>query len=157
MRISTLSKAISMGCKEVSLSSTGIPDQLREQNAAHYLKGIKDVWSQIFRHDQQAMRMLGNATVKAVELTSPKHSKRVAGMLHGQLVNGQIFAAFSLQDREVIWIWSELSKIAGRITSFFSFFADINYLHACAYERHRLASSNGASIGGDQDEEKTPG
>ncbi|KAH6714710.1 hypothetical protein BKA61DRAFT_575424 [Leptodontidium sp. MPI-SDFR-AT-0119] len=74
------------------------------------------------------MPMLDNATVKAVELTSPKHSKRDAGMLHGQLVNGQIFAAFSLQDREVIWIWSELSKIAGLITSFFSFFADINYL-----------------------------
>ncbi|KAH7330033.1 hypothetical protein BKA65DRAFT_404486, partial [Rhexocercosporidium sp. MPI-PUGE-AT-0058] len=121
MRISTLSKVISMGCKE---------------NAVHYLKGIKDVWSQIFRHDKQAMRMLDHATVKAVELTSPKHSKRDAEMLHGQLVNGQIFAAFNLQDREVIW--SELSKIAGLITSFLSFFADINYLHACAYGMRHL-------------------
>ncbi|KAG9241126.1 hypothetical protein BJ878DRAFT_558879 [Calycina marina] len=133
MRISTLNKLISMGCKE----------------------GIKDVWSRIFRHKKQAMRMLDTATVKAVELTSPKHSKVDAEMLHGRLVNGQIFAAFNLQDRELIW--GELSKIAGLITSFLSFFADINYLHARAYERHRLASSNGASIGGDQDEEKTPG
>jgi hypothetical protein len=136
MRISTLNKLISMGCKEVSLSSTGIPDLLRKQNAIHYLKGMKDVWSQIFRHDKQAMRMLDNATVKAVELTSPKHSKRDSEVLHGQLVNGQIFAAFSLQDREVIW--SELSKIAGLITSFLSFFADINYLHARAYGMRHL-------------------
>ncbi|PVH68124.1 hypothetical protein DL98DRAFT_475067, partial [Cadophora sp. DSE1049] len=121
MRISTLSKVMSMGCSE---------------NAVHYLKGIKDVWSQIFHHDKQAMRMLDNATVKAVELTSPKHSKRDAQMLHGQLVSGRIFAAFNPQDREVIW--SELSKIGGLITSLYSFFADINYLHACAYSMRYL-------------------
>ncbi len=136
MRISTLNKLISMGCKEVRLSSTGIPDLLREQNAIHYLKGIKDVWSRIFRHEKQAMRMLDTATVKAVELTSPKHSKGDAEMLHGRLVNGQIFAAFNLQDRELIW--GELSKIDGLITSFFSFFADINYLHARAYGMRHL-------------------
>jgi hypothetical protein len=130
MRISTLNRLISMGCKEVSLSSTGIPDLLREQNAVHYLKGMKDVWSQIFRHDKQAMGMLDNATVKAVELTSPKHSKWDAQKLHGQVGKGYIFAAFSRQDREVIW--SELSKIGGLIPSFLSFFADINYLRACA-------------------------
>jgi len=136
MRISTLNKLISMGCKEVSLSSAGIPDLLRKQNAIHYLKGIKDVWSRIFRHEKQAMRMLDTATVKVVELTSPKHSKRDAEMLHGRLVNGQIFAAFNLQDRELIW--GELSKIAGLITSFLSFFADINYLHARAYGMRHL-------------------
>ncbi|PVH71515.1 hypothetical protein DL98DRAFT_540001 [Cadophora sp. DSE1049] len=82
-------------------------------------EGNKDVWSRIFRHNKQAMRMLDNATVKAVELTFLKHSKRDAEMLHGRLVNSQIFAAFSLRDREVIW--SELSKIAGLITLFFFF------------------------------------
>ncbi|XMA19901.1 hypothetical protein WAI453_012692 [Rhynchosporium graminicola] len=70
--------------------------------------------------------------VKAVELTSPKHSKQDAEILHSRLVNSQIFAAFSFQDRE--GIWSELSKIAGLVTLFFSFFADINYLHARAYD-----------------------
>ncbi|KAH7305378.1 hypothetical protein BKA65DRAFT_520822 [Rhexocercosporidium sp. MPI-PUGE-AT-0058] len=89
IRISTLSKVINIGYKE---------------NAVHYLKDIKDIWSQIFRHNKQAMQMLDNATVKAVELTSPKHSKQDAQMLHGQLVNGQIFAAFNLQDRELYTI-----------------------------------------------------
>ncbi|KAH6716374.1 hypothetical protein BKA61DRAFT_479566, partial [Leptodontidium sp. MPI-SDFR-AT-0119] len=56
IRISTLNKLISIRCNE---------------NAVYYLKGIKDVWSQIFSHNKQAMRMLDNAIVKAVELTAP--------------------------------------------------------------------------------------
>ena len=46
--------------------------------------------------------MVNNTIVKALELIAPKHSKRDAQILYGQLVSGQIFAAFSLEDRETI-------------------------------------------------------
>ncbi|KAG9238306.1 hypothetical protein BJ875DRAFT_502178 [Amylocarpus encephaloides] len=121
MRISTLNKMISMRCDEEVLA---------------YLTHIKDVWSQLLGQNEQAMRMVDNTTVKALELKAPKYSKGDAQMLHGQLVSGEIFVAFSLQDREAIW--SVLRNIPGLIPSFFTFFRDLYYLQACAGSMRHL-------------------
>jgi hypothetical protein len=59
-----------------------------------------------------------------MELMAPKHAKRDAQMLHGQLVSGQIFAPFSPRDRETIW--SVLRNVPGLNPSFFTFLADLN-------------------------------
>jgi hypothetical protein len=76
------------------------------------------------------MQMVDQATVKALELTAPKSSQRDAQELHGQLISGQIFGAFNLQDRELIW--SQLCTISGLIPSLFTLFEDLKYLQACA-------------------------
>jgi hypothetical protein len=80
--------------------------------------------------------MVDNATVKALELMAPKHSKQDAQRLHGLLVSGRIFAAFSLEDRETIW--SVLRNVPGLIPSLFTFFADLKYLQACAGSMRHL-------------------
>lgn len=95
-----------------------------------YLTHIKDVWSQLLRHNKEAMLMVDQATVKAVELMAPKSSKRDAQALHGQLVSGQIFSGFNLESREIIW--SGLRTISGLIPSLYTFFEDLKYLEACA-------------------------
>ncbi|OAF55407.1 hypothetical protein VC83_08335 [Pseudogymnoascus destructans] len=81
MRISTLNRMISMRCDDEVLS---------------YLTHIKDVWSRLLHHNKEAMLIVDQATVKAVELMAPKSSKRDAQALHGQLLSGQIFSGFSL-------------------------------------------------------------
>lgn len=89
--------------------------------------------------------MLDNVTVKAVELMAPRHSKRDAQMLHGQLASGQIFAAFSPQDRDTIW--SKLSTANGLIPSLFTLFEDLKYLQACASSmRHLVEPSPGQTL-----------
>jgi hypothetical protein len=76
------------------------------------------------------MQMVDNTTVRALELMAPKHSKQDAQKLYGQLVSGQIFAAFSPQDRDIIW--SVLGNVLSPIPSLFTFFADLTYLQTCA-------------------------
>jgi hypothetical protein len=91
------------------------------------------------------MRMLDNVTVKAVELMAPRHSKRDAQMLHGQLVSGQIFTAFSPQDRDAIW--SKLRTASGLIPSLFTLFEDLKYLQACAGSmRHLVEPAPGQTL-----------
>jgi hypothetical protein len=91
------------------------------------------------------MRMLDNVTVKAVELMAPRHSKRDAQMLHGQLASGQIFAAFSPQDRDAIW--SKLRTASGLIPSLFTLFEDLKYLQACTGSmRHLVEPAPGQTL-----------
>ncbi|KAH6663816.1 hypothetical protein B0J14DRAFT_661757 [Halenospora varia] len=40
-----------------------------------YLTHIKDVWSQLLGYNKQAMRIVDNTTIKALELKAPKYSK----------------------------------------------------------------------------------
>jgi hypothetical protein len=46
------------------------------------------------------------------------------------VLRGQIFSAFSQQEREAIW--DELRSIDGLIPSLYTFFEDLKYLSACA-------------------------
>jgi hypothetical protein len=107
-----------------------------KQEVLSYLTHIKDVWSQLLRHNKEAMLMVDQATVKAVELMAPKSSKRDAQALHGQLLWGQIFSGFNLEGRETIW--SGLRTISGLIPSLYTFFEDLKYLEACAGSMRHL-------------------
>lgn len=68
--------------------------------------------------------------MKALELKSPRHSRRDARVIQGLLMSGQIFAEFSQSEREVIW--GDLRSVDGIIPSLFTFFEDLKYLIACA-------------------------
>ncbi|KAH7379083.1 hypothetical protein BKA64DRAFT_243572 [Cadophora sp. MPI-SDFR-AT-0126] len=130
MRISTLNKMISMNFPEA---------------VVHYLEDIKEFWSQLLAYNKQAMRMLDNVTVKAVELMAPRHSRRDAQKLHGQLASGQIFAAFNSEDRDAIW--SRLRTASGLIPSLFTLFEDLKYLQACAGSmRHLVEPAPGQTL-----------
>jgi len=69
-------------------------------------------------------------TASALELKVLRYSNRDAQALQGQLLSGQIFGAFSQQEREAIW--GELRAIDCLIPSLFTFFEDIKYLSTCA-------------------------
>ncbi|KAL6242584.1 hypothetical protein RBB50_010230 [Rhinocladiella similis] len=115
MRISTLHKMIGMKCDEEVL---------------HYLEHVGKVWHGLLRGDKVALRKVDQATVKALELRAPRYSRQDALLLQGQLLSGQIFGAFSREQREEIW--RELRSIDGLIPSLFTFFEDIKYLNACS-------------------------
>ncbi len=101
-----------------------------EQEVLHYLEHIKEVWHKLLRGDKTALQKVDQVTVKALELKAPRYSKRDAQVVQGQLLSGQIFSAFSQQEREAIW--SELRSIDCLIPSLFTFFEDLKYLSACA-------------------------
>ncbi|KFY37968.1 hypothetical protein V494_04573 [Pseudogymnoascus sp. VKM F-4513 (FW-928)] len=96
----------------------------------HYLQHIKEFWHRLLRGNYSALRKLDEATVKALELKSPRSSRRDARVLQGLLKRGQIFTEFSQPEREVIW--GDLRSVGGLIPSLFTFFEDLKYLIACA-------------------------
>ena len=63
---------------------------------------MKKVWLRIMRGNEAALRKVDQASVKAVELRAPRYSRRDALLLQGQLLSGQIFSAFSREEREEI-------------------------------------------------------
>lgn len=69
-------------------------------------------------------------TVKALEGRAPRYSRKDALLLQGQLLSGQIFGAFSREQREEIW--SEIRSIDTLIPSLHTFFEDSKYLSACS-------------------------
>ena len=100
------------------------------QEILHYLNRIREVWQMLFQGDKEAMGRLDRVTVKAVELTAPRASTQDAEALRRQLLSGEIFSAFSLQERE--GIYSRLQAIDGLVPSFFSLFRDYHCLAAYA-------------------------
>ncbi|KFZ04568.1 hypothetical protein V502_10052 [Pseudogymnoascus sp. VKM F-4520 (FW-2644)] len=100
------------------------------QELIHYLQHIKEFWHRLLRGNYTALRKVDEATVKALELKSPRYSRRDARVLQGLLMRGQIFAEFSQPEREVIW--GDLRSVDGLIPSLFTFFEDLKYLIACA-------------------------
>ena len=122
MKISVLHRVIGGHCKEQVL---------------HYLRRIPYVWlSKLLDEDAQAIEKVDEFTVKAVELKAPSSSRLDAAKLKGQLSNGQIFGAFSQQERDRIF--TKLMSISGLIPSLYSFFEDFKYLEACATSVKRL-------------------
>jgi len=76
--------------------------------------------------------------VKALELKAPRLSTLDAKVLRGQVLGGEIFGAFSEQER--VAIWGRLQAVDGLIPSLFTFFEDVKYLEACANCVKRLVS-----------------
>jgi hypothetical protein len=109
---------------------------------------MKDFWyTRVLEENTQAMPKVDQVTVKALELTAPGACRADARVLYGLLMNGQIFSAFSQQEREAMWpiicSWSTHRLIP----SFFGFFQDVNYLEGPADCVKRLISvSHGATI-----------
>jgi len=84
------------------------------------------------------MQKVDQATVKALELKAPRLSTLDAKVLRGQVLEGEIFGAFSEQER--VAIWGRLQAVDGLIPSLFTFFEDVKYLEACANCVKRLVS-----------------
>jgi len=84
------------------------------------------------------MQKVDQATVKALELKAPRLSTLDAKVLRGQVLGGEIFGAFSEQER--VAIWGRLQAVDGLIPSLFTFFEDVKYLEACANCVKRLVS-----------------
>ncbi|OBT56666.1 hypothetical protein VE04_03822 [Pseudogymnoascus sp. 24MN13] len=115
MKISMLGTVMSLNCDE---------------EVIHYLQHIKEFWHRLLRGNYTALRKVDEATVKALELKSPRYSRRDARVLQGLVMRGEIFAEFSQPEREVIW--GDLRSVDGLIPSLFTFFEDLKYLIACA-------------------------
>jgi hypothetical protein len=75
------------------------------------------------------MRKVDRATVQALQLRAPRASTLDTRILRRQIQGGEIFGAFSEQERETIW--GRLHLIEGLIPTLFSFFKDLQYLQAC--------------------------
>ncbi len=76
--------------------------------------------------------------MKALELKAPRLSTLDAKVLRGQVLGGEIFGAFSEQER--VAIWGRLQAVDRLIPSLFTFFEDVKYLEACANCVKRLVS-----------------
>ncbi len=90
------------------------------------------------------MQKVDQATVKALELKAPRLSTLDAKVLRGQVLGGEIFGAFSEQER--VAIWGRLQAVDGLIPSLFTFFEDVKYLEACANCVKRLVSLSSRDI-----------
>ncbi|KAK5065433.1 hypothetical protein LTR84_001271 [Exophiala bonariae] len=102
----------------------------RDQEVLHYLEHVREVWHRLLRGDKAALQKVDQDTVKALELRAPRYSRRESLLLYGQMLSGQIFGAFSREEREEIWL--DLRSIDGLIPSLFTFFEDLKYLSAPA-------------------------
>jgi Protein of unknown function (DUF3723) len=121
MMLTTLHKMMAMKCDKEILC---------------YLNHIKQVWHGLVQGDRDSLRKIDQATVQALELTAPRASTQDAIALHGQLSKGEIFSAFSNEERERIW--NQLRLIAGLVPSLFTFFKDLQYLQFCVDCMKRL-------------------
>jgi hypothetical protein len=89
---------------------------------------MKDFYYKIFWRNREAMLKVDEPTIKAIELTAPGACRADARALYGKLKNGEIFGAFSEQDRETIWAKLLSCTTDCLVPSFFSFFEDVNWL-----------------------------
>ena len=74
------------------------------------------------------MKRVDRATVLALRLRAPQASTYDATFLRGKIIGGEIFGAFSDQERSAIW--ERLQYTKGLIPSLDDFFTNINYLAA---------------------------
>ncbi|KAF2844516.1 hypothetical protein T440DRAFT_436373 [Plenodomus tracheiphilus IPT5] len=117
MRLGTVHKMFAMRCDDEIIC---------------YLRYIQETWSRILGGKKEAMQQVDRATVQAVELTAPGACEQDAAVLSGKLRKGEIFGAFSEQERETIW--REILAVSRDrlIPSLFSFFEDLNYMYGPA-------------------------
>lgn len=85
----------------------------------HYLRYIEYFWETLLLRDPGAKQYVDHVTVKALELRAPGISTLDANILRGQILGGEIFSAFSEQNRRRIW--TRLQKFDGLIPSVSAF------------------------------------
>ena len=83
-----------------------------------------------------AIYKLDFVSVKAVETRCPKYSKADREEIHAQIRQGIIFAAFSCEDRDRIWI--SLLSIDHLMPSLFTLLRDLHFLQACTDSMRHL-------------------
>ena len=74
------------------------------QEIFRYLRYVGDFWTELFRHDKEAMRKADHASVKEVEFKAPGASASDATIILRKLDSGEIFGAFELDYRRRLWI-----------------------------------------------------
>ncbi|KAL9132054.1 MAG: hypothetical protein Q9217_000182 [Psora testacea] len=131
MRISTLHKMFATRCDEVTApSSVAGPCLLMVREVLHYLRHIKEFWSDLLQQDKTAMEKVDRVTVKTLELTAPWASTVDARILRGKVLGGEVFCSFSQREREEIWI--KLQTFKELVPSLYGLFEDIKILEAWA-------------------------
>lgn len=84
----------------------------------------------LLRNDRNTMLKLDQRTVEALELRVPAASLSNRTYVCDRLRKGDLFGAFTEQDRYVIW--SNLQSHDGLIPSLHSFLEDFEYMELCA-------------------------
>ncbi|KFX95974.1 hypothetical protein V490_03610 [Pseudogymnoascus sp. VKM F-3557] len=125
MKITTLHKMMALKC---------------DTELLHYLRHIKQVWSDLVGGNKAAMGKIDQATVKALELRAPRASTADAEFLRIRVRGGEVFSAFDDCERDDIW--SRLECVEGLIPSLATFFKDIGYLERLANCVKRLTGDN---------------
>ncbi|ELR07358.1 hypothetical protein GMDG_08373 [Pseudogymnoascus destructans 20631-21] len=125
MKISTLHTVMALKC---------------DTELLHYLRRIKQVWSDLVRDNKAAMGKIDQATVKALEMKAPRASTADAEFLRIRVRGGELFSAFDDCERDDIW--SRLTCIDGLIPSLATFFKDIRYLERLANCVKQLTGDN---------------
>jgi hypothetical protein len=110
------------------------------QELLHYLRRIKQVWSDLVRGNKAAMGKIDQTTVKALELKAPRASTSDAEFLRIRVRGGEVFSAFDDCERDDIW--SRVECVEGLIPSLATFFKDIGYLERLANCVKRLTGDN---------------
>jgi len=90
------------------------------------------------------MQKVNQVTVKALELKASRLSTLDAKVLRGQVLEGEIFGAFSEQER--VAIRGRLQAVDDLIPSLFTFFENVKYLEACVNCVKRLISLSSRNI-----------
>ncbi|KAL5352248.1 hypothetical protein ACLOAV_002195 [Pseudogymnoascus australis] len=111
MKITTLHKMMALKC---------------DTELLHYLRRIKQVWSDLVSGNKAAMGKIDQATVKALELKAPRASTSDAEFLRIRRDD----------------IWSRIECVEGLIPSLATFFKDIGYLERLANCVKRLTGDN---------------
>lgn len=97
----------------------------------HCLEDIRRFWADdLFRGDKRAMRKVDCVTVKALEVQAPGASSSDAMSLFRALKKGDVFGAFSLEER--MKIWARLYTTDGFVPTLWAFFENFKYIKACA-------------------------
>lgn len=122
---------LDLKCDEVSCLFATLPlTNDDRQELLHCLEDIRKFWADLFRGDKRAMRKVDPVTVKAPEVQAPGASSSDATSLFRALKDGDMFGAFSLEER--MKIWAKLYTIEGFVPTLWSFFENFNYIKACA-------------------------
>ena len=96
----------------------------------HCLEDIRIFWTDLFRGNKWQMRQVDHKTVKAMEVQAPGVSSSDATALFRRLKNGDVFGAFSLEER--MSIWARLYTTDGFVPALWAFFENFKYIKACA-------------------------
>lgn len=108
---------------------------------AHYLNYVKDVWYSIVGHDPQAVAKIDQQTVEELQMRVPRVEKTE---VRGLILGGKVFAAFSDQERSIIW--ERLQLFDGLIPSLYSFFEDFKCFESWASCLRRLFIPEGHTM-----------